>query len=1006
MSPWTILAWILLAALYAAVSVAFGLAGKTLGWPDWLAPAFSVGIVLLALLFALVKKLLAPSASAPPIAPGMQALTPAMAALMPPRELAKRWADFLPVIGKERLPVFLVLGEEDALRNKLWLSTPECLYLRDDASGLAFAAYPESLWVDVPASFLAPPPPAAGAPAASGGPPGLWEELVNFLPGLSGEVRGVLALVDSRRPAEESARMSVWLAGKLDILYAKYRKAPPVLWMAAARLEDFPGGGRLVEKLSASGDGGRALLSEALGALSPRRGARVGSGAFASCVSALKSGFGNFILACDSGGQDGGLSPESHLLRHALPAIGKNAEILCDTLARSGRVKKAPLGGVFLCGNGESGAGPAFGAALPRSVIPANSGRAASTGPNRRLYATAWLLLLAAALGLGALYRRAGDCIDAIPFQLLDASPNPGGFGGPPPVERYALARKELDKLEHSHRLAREVYDAPRRGLETAERLFAANLRSWLPDSGEPGAVDAWVEELCRWVEGRKGVNPLIFSTLAGRPLARMRGAHGRAGRSAAAGLLAEWRGLLDEQSRASVDHLLRKYDGNLYENWRREGFAVLGQTLAAAEADDFAVTTDFIASDPGFHFAIKAGEELHFGETAATDWAKAAMALAKVNRAASPNGAASRPIAAIIEAAKELEAAWRTDEPATAMDMASVAAGKLKDYRNSLAAIYPRCLDESALAGLAADAYSPPGGNPPPPSLRKTERAWTSCAASLASLEPVFAAGQGKDVLALAQSGYTLAFRAATVRAAKGVQAEWEETVLQPLSTVDGDEALVRMLEKNLLDVFVKASAKPFLALDDGRYIAAAALGQTFPFLDGALEWLNLANALMTKLDRQYPIGLTLLPVTVDQAAGLFPRGVRFTLDAGAEPVAVTGYNNKATASFAWSARTCLGAELAVLFDSFTVERKYPGAMGLVRFLQGMGTSGGISLPASEFPERRTELEQCGIDTITAHFEVSDPLRAAEVNASLPAPPKRLFPPLLHEGAPSRNSH
>jgi hypothetical protein len=36
---------------------------------------------------------------------------------------------------------------------------------------------------------------------------------------------------------------------------------------------------------------------------------------------------------------------------------------------------------------------------------------------------------------------------------------------------------------------------------------------------------------------------------------------------------------------------------------------------LASADTDDFAVTKNFIASDSGFTFVTKAGEELKFGE-------------------------------------------------------------------------------------------------------------------------------------------------------------------------------------------------------------------------------------------------------------------------------------------------------------------------------------------------------------------------------------------------------
>ncbi len=197
MSPWTILAWIVLAALYAAVCVGAWLLGRFLGWPGWPVPAVGIGLIALALLFALIKRVATAPDAPPAVTPGLQPLTPGMAALTPPRELAKRWRDFLPLLGTGSAPVFLAVGEEDALRRRLWLSTPECRLLRDDASGLSFVVYPDSIWLDVPEAFVA-------APA---GAPGLWEELLRFLPALPGSVRGVLVFAAGREI--ERARRAV-----------------------------------------------------------------------------------------------------------------------------------------------------------------------------------------------------------------------------------------------------------------------------------------------------------------------------------------------------------------------------------------------------------------------------------------------------------------------------------------------------------------------------------------------------------------------------------------------------------------------------------------------------------------------------------------------------------------------------------------------------------------------------------------------------------------------------
>ncbi len=992
MSPWTILAWIVLAALYAAVCVGAWLLGKFLGWPDWPVPAVGVGLIALALLFAIIKRVATSPETPPAVTPGMQTLTPAMAALTPPRELARRWRDFLPLLGKGDAPVFLALGEEDALRRRLWLSTPECRCIRDDASGLSFAVYPDSVWVDVPAAFVAAPAGEPGQPAVAAGAPGLWEELLRFLPALPGELRGVLVFVDSRQDPEAAAQNSRWLAGKLNALAARFRKHPPALWIASSRLENFPGGRRLAEKLAAAGDGGRALLGEAFGAsVAPPRPLRgtAGSAAFAACLEKLDSELAAFIAAGDAAGQNDALSPEAHLLRHSLSAMTRNAKTVCAALAGEGRAKTMPLGGVFLCGGGAAGQSLPFAAALPRSLVPGltQTHRRTYGKPHAVRYALAWILLAATAAGLAILHFRAEGHIDALPFRLLEASPNPGGFGGTPPVARYAQARAELDRLSRSHALARLIFHAPNRGLAAAEKLFADNLRSWLPASDDPALIDAWLDGLAEWVEARRGIAPLSFATLSDRRLARIRGAHSGAGRAAAAKLLTEWRTLPDEPARAKIDLLQARYDERLHADWRRNGADILAATLDAAHTDDFAVTRDFIASDPGFTFVAKAGEELKFPGSEKSEWAKAAMAIAGLNRDLASDAEAS-PLARLRETALAAQRALHAEDAEGAETAhRENATAKLRTYRSALAALHPMSLDASALADLAANAYATPGGNPPPPSLTDVAAAWTALAAALPALEPSFAGAEGAEIAALLRSRHDLSFRAAVALAAKRIQEEWERLIRMPLASRDSDESLIFLLDEKPFAAFTEAAAKPFLAVRDNSLAPAAALGRAFPFHPEAIAWLNRTAAAVASLDREYPLRLTLLPVTAGKEPLVFPRGIRFTGNAAKDPVSATGYNNRVTASFVWSVRDSLGVEFAILFDAFTLEKKYPGAMGLVRFLRSLD-KGRLVLSASAFPEQSKEWERCGVDQIAAHFAVHDPLGAANLDAELPPPP------------------
>lgn len=873
--------------------------------------------------------------------------TPAMAALMPPRELAKRWKDFLPLLGKNKRPVFLALGGDDAARKQLWLATPECQYLRDEPTALAFVLYPDSLWVDVPAAFTAPPPAEEGAPAPAGGAPGLWEELVRFLPKLPGRVAGVAVFIDAAEDPEAAASRSRWTAGKLDRLFAGRRKKAPAIWTVSTGLEQFPGGARLLEKTG--------IAAEPLGAISPDGRTTISPAAFAICLAALEQNITGCIRSRDAAAaaeHAASLSPELHLLRRALPALTQNAKTFCEAAARGARAKAAPFGGLFLCGVPPHGSGAralAFGAAIPRSVLPGQARRAARAKSAGTLFAATALILLAALAALGLSYSRARAYIGAMP------TPPPAGTGAPP-VERYARMNAELNRLEHSHAVTRALYAAPNRALDAAREQFAAALARDLPAPADPARTDAWVAALAEWTEGQGAAAPLPFAMLSGRQLARMRGAHTKAGRTTTANLLSAFRARLNDPK---IDALQKACDARLRADWRQNGEAILAATLASAEADDFTTTRDFLNSDPAAAFVRTAGEELDFPGAESSDWSLAAVTAARAMREAAPDNA---------------------DAPA---------AKRLPAYRESLAALHPRSRDETSLADLAAEAYAPPGGNPPPPSLADAAAAWSALDAALQEESPSFAAPEGRTVAALLRSHETLLRRAALRRAAVRVQSEWDELVRLPLDIPDADAAVLLLLDEKPHRAFTDGFAKHFLAAGDTGRRPARALGEDFPFTEEALEWLNRAETLAAGLDEEYPVRLAILPVTTDRTARIFPRGLRFTQNGAPAPVTATSYNNRAETAFTWSARTGADTGLSIFFDAFTLHKTYPGRLGFLHFLRSL-KSGALTLPAAGFPDQRRELERNGVRAVHAHFELTDPKNAAALDAALSPPPPR----------------
>ncbi len=483
-----------------------------------------------------------------------------------------------------------------------------------------------------------------------------------------------------------------------------------------------------------------------------------------------------------------------------------------------------------------------------------------------------------------------------------------------------------------------------------------------------------------------------MFSTLAGAEVARIRGAHGGAGRARAAGLLDAWRALPDGIARREIDRLQARYDERLREDWLRKGRAVLDAVLGADAPDALPRTKDFLASDPGFLFAAKAGEEMERGGLKDAAWTKSALAAAAAHRAAVMLGTEAPALARLRAAGQTAQSLLGADAPketAETLDKLSAAAKRLNAHRAVLAALHPRSGDGAALAELAAELYAPPGGKEPPPSLADAESAWESLEAALRALEPAFAEPEGKDILALLKSRQTLLHRAALAHAAARVDAEWDALVFQPFAALEGDGALLHLLDGNPPGAFAKGFARHFLVSREGRRRAATALGIAFPFLPEALDWLDDASARIAELEREYPVTLDLLPVTAGKGARVFPRGIRFTLRGGKAPVSALGYNHKASLSFTWSARASSGAEVEIPFDSAVLRKAWPGALGFVRFLQSLDGER-LFLPPEAFPDFPDDLRRGGVEGVTAHVAVTDPGGAAGLRTEALKPPAK----------------
>lgn len=992
MTPWTFLAWVFITLLYAACWLGVWFASRYYGWglPEGRLVELAVAIPLVCLILIALTRAAARlfgrrARPAPPV-----------------QQYAKGWADLAHLLGPQPRPVFLAVGEDDDYRRRLWLGRKQCRYLLDDASGLAMAVFPNCLWLDVPAAYLEMPR-GMGNPAAMPCQNGAWEELAAFVPKLPGCFAGAALFVNpgDADPAWEAK--SRWLGKKLALFFHHQGRGEPRLWVVASRFEDSDAGRLLIPAIGgepASADLGVAAecaravtsLSEILGAAAPSPGMQPGHAAARQCVEAIRTNIDAALAASDAAAQDRSPVKGLILLRHDLDRLGSRLggfmEIVAESVCSSG----ARQAGLYLCGLDAGSGCLAFTEKLIEEHIPSAARSAGVPRVSWKLPLLASLLVTVAGAFTGLGYMRAGGVVDALPVNLLERPAQAGGFDGPPPVARYARARRILSDLEG--RIVggpAELFDAPQRGVAAVEAMFIVNLRSWLPEPGDPYAEEPWIEGLMAWAETEAAAKPIRFRTPAGTELTSLPGRYGRSSRIAAIALLDEWGKYLEAADRHILDGLGKKCDAKTFAAWEAAGEA-LGLRVNELAVAGSAPARDAITANAGVNFVEKAGDELSVAaaSSASTRWLEAVMASRKMMAAAAYLNGESVSFASLPALGGAGADVWNADEPSRRFDAVRGVADAWRRYRGLLFALYPAAQSDAGLAELAAKCFD---GRDAEPGLTSLHDAWTVLASGLVDADAVYLTPGGESVLTLLGQGDYLFMDAAVRAAAEGVQRDWEEKLL---SMPAGMQDEVTLEEGILIDAalqrFLEEAARPYLAIWRGLRLPSHALGMAFPWTDEFIAWLQRWERISLASRSEYPVRVRILPVTVNAGANKFPRGVTFSVDCTDKPVSATTYNYQSGVFLAWNPKHCGEVKVSVHFDDHDVERVFPGPMGFADFLHSL-RGGRLEFAAEEYPEYAERLAKCGIDKIVAAFAVvgGDGIRA--LGGRPPPPPLRVVP-------------
>lgn len=248
-------------------------------------------------------------------------------------------------------------------------------------------------------------------------------------------------------------------------------------------------------------------------------------------------------------------------------------------------------------------------------------------------------------------------------------------------------------------------------------------------------------------------------------------------------------------------------------------------------------------------------------------------------------------------------------------------------------------------------------------------------------------------------------------------LQSDWASKVDWPLQTAPNMASMVDQLygAKGTVWAFADGPAKPFLQRDANKFAAVQTLGYSVPFTRQFLPMLNdaagkrveqlvtqqrseqqdqndklasqknqlQAQQAITQLDRALAdikqkadtlkaqvlqLSITAQPTNVNAGAKAKPFQTALTIQCAAGARVINNYNFPVTESFSVADKQCGDVTLQIKIEDQVLTKKYPGASGIVKFLQDF-RDGNRQFNVDEFPAARTKLDALGVKQISLRY-------------------------------------
>lgn len=215
-------------------------------------------------------------------------------------------------------------------------------------------------------------------------------------------------------------------------------------------------------------------------------------------------------------------------------------------------------------------------------------------------------------------------------------------------------------------------------------------------------------------------------------------------------------------------------------------------------------------------------------------------------------------------------------------------------------------------------------------------------------------------------------------------LQKEWEEKVLwKTQMAVSARETNDQLFgDKGSVWAFADGPAKPFLVQKATQFAPAQRNQYVLPFADSFIPFLDrsvdtrVQAVVKTQLaesakGKSATILITARPIGINEGAKAKPYSVTLSIQCAQQEVTLDNFNMEVTNSFDWSPDQCGDVSLRIYIDDLTLTQRYPGPMGMARFIAEFKDGERIFTP-DDFPQARERLETLNVRTIHVRYDFS----------------------------------